>query len=77
LTTGTFAIGVDMEKIGDELREEMRTAGLIIAKGMANFESLGEEDLKVPRAYLLKAKCIPVASELGVKAGSNVAKLIP
>lgn len=77
LTTGAFAIGVDMRKICGELREEMRTAGLIIAKGMANFESLGEEDLGVPTAYLLKAKCIPVASELNVKAGSNVAKVIP
>ena len=77
LTTGAFAIGVDMRKIGDDLREEMRTAGLIIAKGMANFESLGEEDLKAPVAYLLKAKCAPVASELGVKVGSSVAKVIP
>jgi len=77
LTTGAFAIGVDMRKIGRELREEMETAGLIIAKGMANFESLGEEGLGVPVAYLLKAKCTPVASELKVRAGSNVAMVVP
>jgi uncharacterized protein with ATP-grasp and redox domains len=65
-----------MRKIGDELREEMDTARLIIAKGMANFESLGDEELAVPVAYLLKAKCVPVASELSVKVGSNVAKMI-
>ena len=76
LTTGAFAIGVDMRAIGNELRDEMNNAGLIIAKGMANFESLGEEELGVPIAYLLKAKCSPVAAELGVKAGDNVAKLI-
>jgi len=77
LTTGAFAIGVDMRKIGGDLRKEMETAGLIIAKGMANFESLGEERLKAPVAYLLKAKCAPVASELNVNVGSSVAKVIP
>jgi len=76
LTTGAFAIGVDMRKIGGDLRGEMEKAGLIIAKGMANFESLGEEDLNVPVAYLLKAKCGPVASELNVRPGANVAKVI-
>jgi len=77
LTTGAFAIGVDMNLIGNELRDEMDNASLIIAKGMANLESLGEEDLKAPIAFLLKAKCTPVANELGVGAGDNVAKLIP
>ncbi|MCL2032295.1 MAG: ARMT1-like domain-containing protein [Methanomassiliicoccaceae archaeon] len=77
LTTGGFAIGVDMRNISNELKEEMETAGLIIAKGMANFESLGEEDIGTPVAYLLKAKCAPVASEFGVKAGSNIAKVVP
>ncbi len=77
LTTGGFAIGVDMNKIGEDLRKEMKDADLIIAKGMANFESLGEEDLKVPIAYLLKTKCRPVASEFDVEVGSNVAKLVP
>jgi len=75
LTTGAFAIGVDMRKIGKDLRDEIGGACLIIAKGMANFESLGEEELTVPIAYLMKAKCIPVASEIGVKVGSNVAKI--
>ncbi|MCL2148560.1 MAG: ARMT1-like domain-containing protein, partial [Methanomassiliicoccaceae archaeon] len=77
LTTGGFAIGVDMSSVGDDLRGEMEGACLIIAKGMANFESLGEERLGVPVAYLLKAKCAPVASEFGVEAGSNVARVAP
>ena len=77
LTTGAFAIGVDMRKIGDELRREIKSAGLIIAKGMANFEAMGEEDLGIPIAYLLKAKCAPVASEAGVSLGANVAKVVP
>ena len=76
LTTGAFAIGVDMRKIGKELRDEMESACLIISKGMANFESLGDETLGAPIAYLLKAKCAPVASEIGVRVGSNVARMI-
>jgi len=77
LTTGAFAIGVDMRKVGEELRKEMEAACLIIAKGMANFESLGEERFRAPVVYLMKAKCIPVASEVGVEVGSNIAKMIP
>ena len=76
LTTGAFAIGVDMRKIGKDLKEEMKAADLIIAKGMANLESLGEEKLPAPIAYLLKAKCQPVASELGTSLGANVAKVV-
>lgn len=76
LTTNAFAIGVDLDKIDDELRMEFEGASLIIAKGMANFESLAEEKMKAPTAYFLKAKCQPVASELEVGVGDNVAKLI-
>jgi uncharacterized protein with ATP-grasp and redox domains len=76
LDTGAFAIGVDITKIGKELKEEMNGACIVMAKGMANFESMNDEGLSVPVAYLMKAKCIPVASEIGVGVGSNVAKLI-
>ncbi|WP_048113010.1 damage-control phosphatase ARMT1 family protein [Candidatus Methanoplasma termitum] len=75
LTTGAFAIGVDMRKIGGETKKELEAASMIIAKGMANFESLGEERLQ-PTAFLLKAKCTPVAAEIGTQVGSNVAKMV-
>ena len=75
LTTGVFAIGVDMDRISDELREKMENASIIIAKGMANYESLSEASLKVPVAYLMRAKCIPVAESLGVGFGANIVKL--
>jgi Uncharacterized conserved protein len=75
LTTGAFAIGVDMNDIGEDLRKNMEAASIIIAKGMANYESLSDVPLNVPVAYLMKAKCIPVAESLGVKSGTNVVKL--
>jgi len=42
---------------------------------MANFESLSEMDNLPPVAYLLAAKCKPVADELGVPVGSKIAML--
>ena len=43
---------------------------------MANFESLSDIDLGLPVAFLLRAKCAPVARNLGVSVGSNVVRVI-
>jgi len=75
LTTGAFAIGVDMDCIGRDLKKNMEDALIIIAKGMANYESLSDVSLKAPVAYLMKAKCVPVAESLGVTPGTNVVRL--
>lgn len=75
LTSNSFSIGVDMDLIGDDLREEISNAGVIISKGMANYESLSDEELPIPIAYLMKAKCIPVAKSLGVSVGDNVVRV--
>lgn len=75
LTTGGFAIGMDMRTIPDELKERICEAGIMIAKGMANYESLSDVDINIPVAYILKAKCGPVADSLGVNIGDNVVKI--
>ncbi len=75
LTTGSGAVGIDIETIPMELLNAMRKATLIISKGMANYESMTEYDFK-PIAYLLRTKCIPIAESLGVGKGLNIAKLI-
>jgi uncharacterized protein with ATP-grasp and redox domains len=72
--TGGFAVGVPKDSSA-ELKEELSRAGVLIAKGMANFESLSEHDLPVPVVYLLRAKCIPVASILNVPVGTNVVRV--
>ena len=74
LTTGSNAVGVSVKEAPPETLDAMRHASVIIAKGMANYESLSEENYK-PIAYLLRAKCEPVANSLGVKKGMNVARL--
>lgn len=75
LTTGSNAVGVNVKEAPAETLDAMRNASVIIAKGMANFEALSEESFR-PIAYLLRAKCEPVAGALGVKKGTNVARLI-
>lgn len=77
-TTGGEAdaeIGINRDLIPDDLKRAIDDCTIIIAKGMANFESLSEMDRLPPVAYLLAAKCEPVAHELGVPVGVKVAKL--
>lgn len=74
LTTGSGSIGVDMEKAPQELIDAFSSASLIISKGMANYETLTEHEIG-PIAYLLKAKCKPVARHIGVDLGNSVARL--
>ncbi len=73
--TGMFAVGLDPQRMGDRLRGELSRADLIIAKGMANFESLSDSAYR-PIAYLMRAKCHPVARAVGARKGDNVAKLV-
>jgi len=69
-----FAVGLDLESLNGPFGKMLRGADLIIAKGMANFESLSETDL-APIAYLLRTKCAPVADAMGLKKDINAVKL--
>jgi uncharacterized protein with ATP-grasp and redox domains len=73
-TTNAFAVGVPMDKLDPELVKRVENATLLIAKGMANWESFSEHDYR-PIAYLLRTKCKPVADSIGEKQNINVAKL--
>ena len=53
----------------------MGRAGVLITKGMANYESLSDRKLAVPTVFLLRAKCVPVASSLNVPVGTNVVRV--
>ena len=74
-TGGGAEIGISSENIPHDLRDAISQCTIIIAKGMANFESLSEIDNLPPVAYLLAAKCKPVAEEAGVPVGSKIAIL--
>jgi hypothetical protein len=74
ISTEEFAVGIDLKRAGSRLRKEIDEADLIIAKGMANLESLSDEPVR-PVLYLLRTKCTPVAKAIGSKRNANVAKL--
>lgn len=74
LTTGSNAIGLCLKEAPPELVEAMRSASLIISKGMANYETMSEYDFK-PIAYLLKTKCESVAEAMGLWKNMNVARV--
>lgn len=76
LSTGKFYIGIDWDDVPEDLADEIAGCGLIIAKGMANFEATSDRSIGVPIAHILRTKCMPVACALGVPMEINVLKLI-
>jgi hypothetical protein len=75
LTNGGGAIGVMVEELPEETFLRLKEADILVAKGMANYECLSEGDFR-PVAFLLTAKCKPVARDIGVEVGDMVAMVI-
>ena len=74
LTNGKGAVGIIEEELPEDTLERLEKADIIIAKGMANYESMSESRFK-PIAFLMTAKCEPVAMDVGVNVGDMVAML--
>ncbi|RUM32834.1 MAG: hypothetical protein DSY33_06150 [Archaeoglobus sp.] len=74
LTNGKGAIGIIPEELPDITMERIESADIIVAKGMANYECLSDSDYSNV-AFLLTAKCKPVAEDIGVDVGDMVAML--
>lgn len=73
--TGSDLPSVLPEESGAEFMRRFREADLVIAKGQGNFEGLRHEP--GPLAFLLMAKCGPVAGWLGVEQGALVLRFRP
>ncbi len=73
-TTGGYAVGVDFDLLPEKVEKKLERADLIIAKGMANWESFSETEYS-PIAFLTRSKCQPVSKTMGVPFDENVAKL--
>ena len=76
ISTGAFMIGVNLKLAGDELKDEISKTDLIIAKGMANYESMSDQDFGVPKVHILRTKCSAVARSLGVPENVNVVRIL-
>jgi uncharacterized protein with ATP-grasp and redox domains len=74
-TTSEFRIGIRIASLTEELQRKISSADLIISKGMANFESLSDQNVRVPIVYILRSKCVPVADALGIPVGINAVSL--
>ena len=74
-TGGGAEIGLDWDKMPSDLSDAIDRCTIIIAKGMANYESLSMHKRLPPVAYLMAVKCQPVAEDVGVPVGSKIALL--
>lgn len=70
ITTGTALPGTILKDVHSDFVAHFHGADLIIAKGQGNFEGLDDEPR--PITFLLKAKCTPIARELGVEPGAMI-----
>lgn len=78
------SIGVSLEEAEEEFMEMFSDDRyLVVAKGMGNYEAISEFveakpelRLKGRLIYILRAKCEPIASSIGVKRRELVAKLV-
>lgn len=72
---GTDYVGISGQDL-ERILSEIGNVETIIAKGMANYETLSESNLKLPIIHIMKVKCEPVASSLGLKKESLIVKLM-
>lgn len=72
------SIGVWFERCTPEFLKKWDKADFIIAKGMGCYETLVDypEKTNGKVGLLMKAKCRPVATHVGVPVGGNVVKII-
>jgi damage-control phosphatase, subfamily I len=72
------SIGVWFERCTREFLKEWDDADFIIVKGMGCYETLSDYPNKTKGkvGLLMKAKCVPVAKDVGVPVGSAVIKIM-
>jgi uncharacterized protein with ATP-grasp and redox domains len=71
--TGTDGAGVDWSSVSDEFLSLLGRADLVLAKGMANLETLSSRSLPCPVFFLFKVKCRPIQDFIGAPPESYMA----
>jgi uncharacterized protein with ATP-grasp and redox domains len=74
-TGGGAEIGLDLDKMPADLAGAIDRCTIILAKGMANYESLSEYTGLPPVAYLMCVKCQMIADDIGLPKGYKIAML--
>lgn len=77
ISTGTDGASVFLDEISEKCRTALLKADLIVAKGMAHFEYIGEvkDEIGKKIVFMLKTKCKPIAETLKVPLNSYVVKV--
>lgn len=76
ITTGAKAIGVRLDESPQWFIDLYNNADVIVAKGMANWETMTETPAPAPTIYLYRTKCEPVARAVGAPEGESIAFLV-
>jgi uncharacterized protein with ATP-grasp and redox domains len=76
ITTGADAIGIRLDESPQCFIDRYNNADLIVAKGMANWESMTENPAPCPTMYVFRTKCEPVASSIGAPENQSIAFLV-
>ena len=78
ILAGPDTLGISLNEMSDQLKQELQTADLVIAKGQANYYALTEYRSKVPGkiAFLFRTKCELVSNDLGETGKINIAVLL-
>ena len=73
LGTGSDAGGIIRGMVNKKVTRILEKAELVLAKGMANYESLSSWNINI--CYILTAKCDPIARAFSVKKGTALVYL--
>lgn len=76
ITTGTDAIGIRLDESPQSFIDRYQNADLIMAKGMANWETLTETPAPCSLMYIFRTKCEPVARAVGAPENQSIAFLV-
>ena len=76
ITTGAKAIGIRLDESPQWFIDLYNNAEIILAKGMANWETMTETSAPCPTMYLFRTKCEPVAAAVGAPEGESIAYLV-
>ncbi len=70
--TGTDGVGIEWGRASERFLAMVKEADLILAKGMANFETIFPRDLPCPALFLFRVKCEPVRRYISAPGDSGV-----
>lgn len=72
VSTGSDTMGTVLSLTSEAFQRRFTEAKVVIAKGQANYETLGPGDRRI--FFLLKAKCPVIARDLAVETGGLIVK---